>query len=110
MLLTQLEWTRKWKAVFAEDIAMDRLERYEDFYGFLDEKGAKEIPVFFVWDRTAALEEGDDKKDALLYPMLPEENDRDKEVVTRQLNLIAQVIGVMGKVEQIGRASCRERV
>ena len=79
---------------------MDRLERYEDFYGFLDEKGAKEIPVFFVWDRTAALEEGDDKKDALLYPMLPEENDRDKEVVTRQLNLIAQVIGVMGKVEQ----------
>lgn len=79
---------------------MNGMERYEEYSRFLDDRGAKDIPVFFVWDRTAALEEGDDKKDALLYPILTEETERDTEMVTRQLNLIAQIIGVMGKVEQ----------
>lgn len=72
---------------------------------FIDSTNTKDIPVFFIWDRTAALNEGDDKKDALLYPILQEKSERDKEVVTRQLTLLGQVIGLMGKIEQeLGKA------
>ena len=59
------------------------------------------IPTVFIYDRSAALDEGDDQKEALLYPVLQEEvTEADKELVTTQINLIGQLMGLGSKLEQ----------
>lgn len=51
---------------------------------FLDSYGEKDIPVFFIYDRTAALEEDADQKEAVLYPALQQER------LQRVINVLLQ--------------------
>lgn len=73
---------------------------------FLDEVDGEDIaPVFFIYDRTAALEENGNPAEAILYPSLNEEPESEDTLITPQVTLIVQLIGIINKLEQeIARA------
>lgn len=63
------------------------------------------VPVFFLYDRTSSLEEGDDPKKALLYPCMQEDTEENSHKVTNQVNLITSLILFSNKLEfELGKS------